>query len=120
MSTAQIIDGLTQQELDDIRAVAAKRRKADERKKPGTKLKEPVTFWNAKYPFEKIYDDTLDAPVRFGLGTFVATTEEQAAVCRRYNHIYEGFTMNPPRKCDVCTKEFHNLDYFLDHRKGHA
>lgn len=113
--------GLTPQELEYLRQAAADKKKQAERKRPGKPLKEPIVFWNEKYPGEKIHDPSLDQPIRFALGQFMAKTEEQASVLRRVGrHIYEGIDLQQPMHCDTCRKDYWNRALYIDHMNRHA
>ncbi len=113
--------GLTSEELALLRQAAADKRKQAERKQPGTPLKQSIIFWNEKYPGEKIHDPSLDKPIRFALGQFTATTEQQASVLRRVgSHIYEGVDLQQPMHCDTCQKDFWNRAFYIQHMNAHA
>lgn len=122
--SAAVIDelaGLTSDELAYLRQAAADKRKQAERKKPGKPLKAPITFWNERYPGEKIHDPSLDRPIKFALGQFLATTEEQVAVLRRVgSHIYEGVDLDKPMTCEACRKDFWNRQLYIEHMNRHA
>lgn len=119
-TTADILAGLTPEELASLRSLADQKRKQDARRQPGATLKTPVIFWNERYPGEKIQHPTLDRPIKFALGQFTATTEEQAAVLRTVRHVYEGVDLETPMHCDACRKDFYNRALYIEHMNRHA
>lgn len=88
---------------------------------PDRPLETPITFWNAKYPQERITVPGRATPSRFWGGTFQAKTERELNACRGMGiHVHEGDDLVNSMECPTCHIKTSNTKFFMEHVGLHA
>jgi hypothetical protein len=88
---------------------------------PDEKLAQPVTFWNAKYPNEKLAIPGRAKGTQFWGGTFQAKTSRELAAARSMGrHVHEGDDLVNAMECPTCHITTSNTTFFMEHVATHA
>lgn len=88
---------------------------------PDVKLATPITFWNAKYPNEKLAIPGRAKGTQFWGGTFQAKTQREADAARAMGrHVHEGDDLTNAMECPTCHIKTTNSAFFMEHVGLHA